>query len=73
MQSWEYCSLSLEWNNEQKTSGVSEVNGIAFKDWKRWPHYSVYLNQLGDQGWEVVASFSHISINEIILKRPKTK
>ena len=69
MQKWEYQEITTFENK------VRYVNGQELRDWKKGPHYMVYLNQLGMQGWELVApysaqyGFSQHGFERYILKR----
>ncbi len=48
---WEYLYLNEVENH------VKLVNGVETRDWKKGPHVSSYLNQMGLQGWELVTYF----------------
>jgi hypothetical protein len=67
MQKWEYLTIRV-------TSGqLYTVNGERLKDIQKGRPYVEYLNQLGDQGWEVTGtgSVGLLGLGDIILKRPK--
>ena len=48
------------------------VNGRELRDWKKGPNLYDYLNQLGREGWELVATWSEsVSLREYCFKRPR--
>ncbi|MBZ0277562.1 MAG: hypothetical protein K8I60_15560 [Anaerolineae bacterium] len=62
---WQYIGLE-----SKKSYGIQyRVNGEARPDWKDQPVYYA-LNELGKDGWELVASESNNEITLYILKRP---
>jgi len=66
MQKWEYCVVDLE-GTKKYIMVASGANGSKFLGYENVPHFSAYLNQLGEQGWEVVTQLNY----QIILKRQK--
>ena len=51
------------------------INGQELKDWKKISWFSL-INQLGDDGWELVSSVGYLTgtyvyDNELLFKRPK--
>ncbi len=68
---WEYLSVTLSYTGRQ-VEGQAEflprwVNGQELENWQHIPHYTTFLNQLGEEGWELVA----ISGSNLFFKRPK--
>jgi hypothetical protein len=73
MQKWEYCVVYLSYT-KKGVLVVSSLNDSELLGWQNSPHFSAILNQLGEQGWEVVVSLgksSGGSTDNIILKRQK--
>jgi len=54
MQQWEY--LFVETALDKGTWRPYTVNGKELPNWKNGPRYQDYANQLGEQGWELVAA-----------------
>ena len=81
MQKWEYKDLDI--SSENGKSIVSGVDGSEVNNWRKGPHFTATLDQLGAEGWELVTSWSPYSTNNgftilvvtgvwhLILKRPK--
>jgi hypothetical protein len=69
MPKWEYQYLGVDFKTEQ----VRLVNGQELPNWKRGLHVSGYLNQAGNEGWEVVGIMSpNAPISPVlVIKRPK--
>ena len=73
MQKWEYLFIGADYDE-----GVVRpiyVNDQPLPDWKKGPTLSVYVNQLGEQGWELVAApyterGGTASTPRLIFKRP---
>jgi hypothetical protein len=64
-QAWQYIGLE-----SKKSYGIQyRVNGDPRPDWKDQPVYYA-LNELGREGWELIASESSNEITLYILKRP---
>jgi hypothetical protein len=67
MQKWEYLEIEAAYNR------VLAINGDEVKDWQQGGPDSqgtrihAYLNQLGDQGWELIT----VVENRYLFKRPK--
>jgi len=70
MQKWEYLTVT-----RRDSKGIYYphlVNGQELRNWNVGANLYDYLNHLGDQGWELVASTSLSGWTEgFILKRPK--
>ncbi len=58
MQKWEYLFLHIE--NGGGTGKVRVVNGEELPNWKKGVGYVKYIQQLGEEGWELVTS-NHVS------------
>jgi hypothetical protein len=52
MQHWEYAIVEIGYHNGWK---ASYVNGSEIPGWKNGPHMSVYINQRGSEGWELIS------------------
>jgi len=52
MQKWEYLYVYF---SEHKYLCPKQVNGEELRDWKRGPYMMDYINQLGEEGWELVS------------------
>ena len=68
---WEYLSVTLSYTGRE-TEGQAEflprwVNGQEMENWQRIPHYTVFMNQLGDVGWELIGTAG----NTFFFKRPR--
>lgn len=61
MQKWEYLEVESAYNR------VLAINGKEVKDWQEGTRMIDYLNQVGDEGWELIA----IDENRYLFKRPK--
>ncbi len=66
MQQWEYWTVVFDVTN--KAMRPRWVNDQELPDWKKGPIKFEYLNQLGNQGWELVA----INATMHTFKRPKS-
>ena len=65
VQAWQYIGLE-----SKKSYGTQyRVNGEARPDWKDQPIYYA-LNELGKEGWELIATEGSNEITTYILKRP---
>ena len=65
MQRWEYLFVDVA-----RTGEITSVNGqtVIYQKWVRY----VYVNQLGNQGWELVGTVSsEPNTYQLIFKRPK--
>jgi hypothetical protein len=60
MQKWEYMHIIC-----QGQTHPYAINGQLVKD---YPHIAILLNQLGDEGWELVSQYEFV----FCLKRPKS-
>jgi hypothetical protein len=62
---WEYLYVNEIENH------VKMVNHVELRDWKRGPRVVDYLNQMGQQGWELVtyAYFSMSNAAVAVMKR----
>ena len=79
MQKWEYKDLDI--SSENGKSIVSGVDGSEVNNWRKGPHFTATLDQLGAEGWELVTSWSPLTsagmsvgicgVWHLILKRPK--
>lgn len=47
MQKWEYTTVIVDYDVPRY------VNGVEIPQWKKGPPIWVYLNKLGDDGWEI--------------------
>ncbi len=70
MQQWEY--LFVNCHMGRSTFCPRFVNEQELKDWKNGPSIPTYLNQLGSEGWELVAERAWKGGFSFILKRPKS-
>jgi hypothetical protein len=61
MQKWEYLEVEMAYNR------VLAINGDEVKDWQEGTRIHAYLNELGDQGWELIT----VDENRYLFKRPK--
>jgi len=66
MQHWEYMYVDYAENK------AKAMNGREYKDWKRNP-LPEYLNQIGNEGWELVGALTAMSwdYGRLFFKRPK--
>ncbi len=71
MTKWEY-TFVLFGVGDRNAWRPAEVNDQTLPNWKRGPTGSEFANQLGEQGWELVATFSTGITPTLIFKRPKT-
>ncbi len=55
MQRWEYLTITV---GDGRPIRAYLMNGQELRDWKRGPHYSAFINDLGAQGWELVATLA---------------
>lgn len=53
MQKWEYLRVDMEGNGQFWVP--HSINGQELRDWKKGPNFYDFANQLGDQGWELIA------------------
>jgi hypothetical protein len=73
MQKWEYLLLDTDGGRDKLPRFL---NGIEIRNWRRGPSLVEFINQLGDQGWELVSWQPHYygeSTVEVrvVFKRPK--
>jgi hypothetical protein len=54
MQKWEYIFLIAGRANE--TWKIIMLNGREVRDWKNGPSMYDYINQKGEEGWELVST-----------------
>ena len=86
MQKWQYLFIEADWSGKgfMRLSGVLKVRWINHEEqanWKTGIGFHDYVNQLGEEGWDMVGfSFTpefdsggnRTSSNyEVIMKRPK--
>ncbi len=69
MQKWQYLYVEVDFGS----SKPKLINGQELRDWKKQPHISVFMEQMGDQGWELIGFFNqgYNTTNPMIFKRPK--
>lgn len=69
MQKWEYMYVEVDFGSDKP----KRVNGQELRDWKKIPHISMFINELGEQGWELVGYFNQMrnTLNPMVFKRPK--
>jgi hypothetical protein len=68
MQKWEYMTV-IVWDDRP-----AKVNGVEIPKLERASHISVYLDKLGDEGWEICGVIRTSPTGEscrLFLKRPK--
>ncbi len=65
MPKWEYMTVMLGLNGKGLTV-PHQVNQQELPNWSKGPPIEVFLNQLGDQGWELFAVHGWL-----YLRRPK--
>ena len=71
MQKWEYLVIRGEYSNGRFRPHF--VNEQELTDWRKISLVS-FLNQLGDEGWELVGSLGFLTggpQNKLLFKRPK--
>ncbi len=66
MQQWEYLTVVFDGANRELRPRW--VDDKELPDWKKGPTRYEYLNQLGNQGWELAAT----SATLYTFKRPKS-
>lgn len=68
MQKWEYIQVGYN-------SGSIYINGDEWKDRKPLPNIPTHLNELGEQGWELITFIvSHDdTVGLAVFKRPKSE
>ena len=81
MQKWEYLHLTIAYADSSYGVGtVKYIDGREIQNWKQTGYLPNFLNELGEQGWELVeviwrmkgSSHGSTNIDPIyILKRPK--
>lgn len=72
MTRWEYLTVRLEnFGLNGEKIGVKYLNGQELKDWKK-VSVEQFLNQLGNNGWELVVGLPAYSgtMNLLLFKRP---
>ncbi len=73
MQKWEYLVIRGEYGGFSRRFMPHFVNEQELKDWKKISLSSL-MNQLGNDGWELVSSVGYPpgnNDNELLFKRPK--
>ncbi len=76
MQKWEYLVVQLNGSTGQfggEKVFARYVNEQEIRDWKKSSLHAL-LNQLGEDGWEMVSTTGYTaggSINSLFFKRPK--
>jgi hypothetical protein len=69
VQKWEYLIVSSAY--DKGNDKAKRVNGQELQNWKRTDLYE-YINQLGEEGWELVGYSADRFANQYMaLKRPK--
>ena len=68
MQKWEY--LWVGWNTVKGRFPIKPyiVNDMELRDWQKGVTLQQYMDQLGNEGWDLAGS---TSTNFLIFKRPK--
>ncbi len=66
MQQWEYLHVIMDIGNSGRVVPRSS-NWQELPNWKKGPLFSDYINQLGMQGWELVA----VAATRYVFKRPR--
>ncbi len=77
MQKWEYLIVTADL--ERNYWRPRYVNSRELPDWRRGPTLDEFANELGEQGWELVAApfttgdaeFRGVAVARMIFKRPK--
>lgn len=71
MQRWEYLFAMIDYGAQR----VRLLNGIELKDWKKGPSAFDFFNQLGNEGWELVAHVAGtgggLLVGHTVFKRPR--
>ena len=69
MEKWEYLVVQLDRHR------IATVNGVPHPDFEKGSHYSAFLNQLGEEGWELVTAadggLMRAANDQLIFMRPK--
>ncbi len=68
MQRWEYMHVVMDVGAKGRLVARS-ANWQELPDWKKGPLFSDYMNELGGQGWELVA----VEATRYIFKRPRNE
>ena len=79
MQQWEYTIVNVNYSDGWKAKAV---NGSEIPNWKNGAHISVFLNQRGVEGWELISwtiletkgtsFYQDAERLHAVLKRPKS-
>jgi len=72
MTKWEYLVIVCTRNFDHYRANF--YNSTELKDWKKNPPIPEYLNELGQQGWELVSTLpvgETVGQMHLFLKRPK--
>ncbi len=78
MQKWEYLFVTADKGDKDMTR-PRWVNGQELPSWKKGPTFTEFANQMGEQGWELVAApyteasgaYGSTGNRRLIFKRPK--
>lgn len=70
---WQYLFVTAEWDGEWY---VRWKNETEIKDWNAGPSLFVSMDQLGDEGWELVSTpdwegAPGTTARRLVFKRPK--
>lgn len=54
---WEYCTVKFEWKGGGYSQEILKIylDGRELTEWRDRP-WPVFLNQLGKEGWEMIAA-----------------
>lgn len=68
MQKWEYLVVGITTDGAHSPIWFPwYVNFVEQRNWKKGPNMAIYMNQLGEEGWELVGKDGPM----LIFKRPK--
>lgn len=56
MQKWEYLYIIAQWQEKEAVWLPRFANDRELPDWKKGQTLSAMMNQLGDEGWELVSN-----------------
>lgn len=69
MSKWEYLVvLASNTGGSENRLAPQIENGQLIKNWQKGPDIYQYMNELGNRGWELVATET---VNRYVFKRPK--